>query len=148
MDPPWNPDQTPTYWITRASRALSRHLDGELRPFGFALGQMAVLRALAGGEARSQAELARGAQVEQSSMAETLGRMARDGVVERQPDPADRRIARFTLSRRSRRQLAPARGALMAADAAAMKGLSGSERATLCALLQRIVENIEGDADG
>jgi MarR family transcriptional regulator for hemolysin len=140
---PWAPEATATYWINRASRALSRHLDAELRPFGFALGQMPVLRALAGGEARSQAELARSAQVEQPSMAETLARMVRDGVVDRQPDPRDGRASLISLSRRSRQRLAPARRALMTADAEAMAGVSGEELAAICAVLQRIVHNVE-----
>src|SRR4051812_46541598 len=142
----WQPEATATYWINRASRALSRHLDAELRPFGFALGQMPVLRALAGGEARSQAELARSAQVEQPSMAETLARMVRDGVGDRQPDPRDGRASLISLSRRSRQRLAPARRALMTADAKAMAGVSGEELAAICAVLQRIVHNVERQA--
>jgi len=146
--PDWQPEATATYWIHRASRALSRHLDAELRPFGFALGQMPVLRALAGGEARSQAELARLAGVEQPSMAETLARMVRDGVVDRQPDPRDGRASLVSLSRRSRQRLAPARRALMTADARAMAGVSGGERAAICAVLRRVVENVERVAGG
>lgn len=149
--PDWQPEATATYWINRASRALSRHLDAELRPLGFALGQLPVLRALAGGEALSQSELARIAGVEQPSMAETLARMVRDGVVDRQPDPRDGRASRVSLSRRSRQQLARARRALMTADARAMQGLSGEELAASCAVLRRIVENVErlaADAPG
>jgi DNA-binding MarR family transcriptional regulator len=139
----WQPEATATYWINRASRALSRHMDAQLRPFGFALSYLPVLRALAGGEALSQAELARAAQVEQPSMAETLARMVRDGVVDRQPDPEDGRASRISLSRRSRQQLARARGALMAADAAMMAGLSRDQLAAVCDTLRRIVENVE-----
>src|SRR3954468_25012455 len=138
----WAPEATATYWINRASRALSRHLDAELRPFGFALGQMPVLRALAGGEARSQAELARLAQVEQASMAETLARMVRDGVVDRQPDPHDGRASLVSLSRRSRQRLVPARRALMTADAMAMAGVSGEGLGAIFRLLQRLVEKV------
>ena len=119
--PDWQPEATATYWINRASRALSRHLDAELRPLGFALGQLPVLRALAGGESLSQSELARVAEVEQPSMAETLARMVRDGVVDRQPDPRDGRASLVSLSRRSRQRLARARRALMTADARAMQ---------------------------
>ena len=141
--PDWQPEATATYWINRASRALSRHLDAELRLLGFALGQFPVLRALAGGEALSQSELARIAQVEQPSMAETLARMVRDGVVDRQPDPRDGRVSLVSLSRRSRQRLARARRALMTADARAMHGLSSEELAAICAVLRRIVENVE-----
>ncbi len=142
----WQPEATATYWINRASRALSRQLDAELRPFGFALGQLPVLRALAGGAALSQTELARIAQVEQPSMAETLARMVRDGVVDRQPDPRDGRASLVSLSRRSRQRMARARRALMTADARAMEGLSGVELAAICDVLRRIVHNVERPA--
>lgn len=142
-DPDWQPEATPTYWINRASRALLRHLDAELRPLGFALGQLPVLRALAGGEALSQSELARIAQVEQPSMAETLARMVRDGVVDRQADPRDGRVSLISLSRRSRQRLARARRALMTADARAMQGLSAEQLAAICDALQRVVHNVE-----
>ncbi len=141
--PDWQPEATATYWINRASRALSRHLDGELRPLGFALGQLPVLRALAGGAALSQTELARIAQVEQPSMAETLARMVRDGVVDRQPDPRDGRASLVSLSRRSRQRLARARRALMTADARAMAGVTGGELSAACEVLRRIVHNVE-----
>src|ERR1700689_1541015 len=84
---PWNPESAPAFWINRASRALLRHFDARLRPFGFAMSHLPVLRALALGRSMSQTELALAARVEQPTMAETLARMVRDGVAEREPNP-------------------------------------------------------------
>ena len=81
--PAWNPESTPAFWINRGSKALLRHFDARLRPFGFAMSHLPVLGVLAGGRSLSQTDLARAARVEQPSMAETLARMVRDGVVQR-----------------------------------------------------------------
>lgn len=140
---PWDPESTAAFWINRGSRALLRHFDARLRPFGFAMSHLPVLRALADGRPRSQADLAQAARVEQPSMAETLARMARDGVVERQPNPNDKRGTLVSLTRRSRVRLSKARAALVQADRDAMAGLSEEEELLLRTLLERVVRNIE-----
>lgn len=147
-DPPptWDPEAAPGFWLNRASRALLRRMDASLRPLGFAMSHLPVLRALAAGRALSQAELADHARVEQPSMAETLARMARDGVVERTPNPDDKRGSLVSLTRRSRARLPKAKAALLACEREAMDGLSDAEQRLLRRLLQRVTENLELDA--
>ena len=140
---PWNPESTPAFWINRTSRALVRHFDARLRPFGFAMSHLPVLRSLALGRSMSQAELALAARVEQPTMAETLARMVRDGVAQRQPNPNDGRGTLVSLTRRSRARLPKARAALMEANREAMAGLTDAEQALLRQLLERVVVNIE-----
>jgi DNA-binding MarR family transcriptional regulator len=139
----WDPESTAAFWINRASRTLLRHFDVRLRPFGFAMSYLPVLRALAGGESRSQTELAQIARVEQPTMAEALARMVRDGVVQCEPNPNDRRGTLISLTRRSRARLSKARDALGQADREAMAGLTEPERALLRQLLERVVANLE-----
>ncbi len=147
-EPPqtWDPEASASFWLNRASRLLQRHFDACLRPFGFALGQLPALRALAGGWPLSQTELAQAAGVEQPSMAETIARMVRDGVVEREPNPSDRRGTLISLTRRARARFPRARAALIEADREAMAGLSDEEQALLKRLLQRVVQNLEASA--
>jgi len=142
----WDPEASAGYWINRASRTIVRQLDAKLRPHGFALSYLPVLRALADGQARTQSELAVAAGVEQPSMAETLVRMVRDGVVERAPNPNDRRGSLVSVTRRARTRFPKAREAIIAAEESAMAGLSASERATLRDLLRRVVANLESGA--
>jgi DNA-binding MarR family transcriptional regulator len=143
----WDPEASASFWINRASRLLLRHFDARLRPFGFAMSYLPALRALAGGGPLSQAELAQAARVEQPTMAETLARMVRDGVVERGPNPADKRATLVSLTRRSRARFPRAKAALVEADGEALAGLTDDERATLRQLLQRVVENLERHKD-
>lgn len=139
----WDPEASAGYWINRASRTIVRQLDAKLRPHGFALSYLPVLRALADGKARSQTDLAAAAGVEQPSMAETLVRMVRDGVVERAPNPNDRRGSLVSVTRQARTRFPKAREAIVGAEEAAMAGLSASERETLRDLLKRVVANLE-----
>jgi MarR family transcriptional regulator, transcriptional regulator for hemolysin len=139
----WNPESTAAFWINRASRALLRHFDARLRPLGFAMSHLPVLRALASGGSLSQIELAQAARVEQPTMAETLVRMVRDGVAQRGPNPNDKRGTLVSLTRRSRARLSKARAALVQADREAMAGLTNAEKALLRQLLERVVANLE-----
>jgi MarR family transcriptional regulator, transcriptional regulator for hemolysin len=140
---PWDPESTPAFWINRAARGLLRHFEARLRPFGFAMSHLPVLRALALGRSMSQTELALAARVEQPTMAETLTRMVRDGVVQREPNPNDGRGTLVSLTRRSRGRLPKARAALMEANREAMAGLTDAEQSLLRQLLERVVMNLE-----
>jgi DNA-binding MarR family transcriptional regulator len=104
-----------------------------------------VLRALAHTRALSQKDLARHARVEQPTMAEMLARMERDGVVERGPNPEDKRGVLISLKPRSRGRLAKARVALAEAERDAMAGLSQAEQQQLRDLLKRVVANLEAE---
>jgi MarR family transcriptional regulator, transcriptional regulator for hemolysin len=139
----WDPESSVSYWVQRASRSVQKRLDAGLRPFGFAMSQMPVLRALAGGQSRSQKDLAELARVEQPTMAEMLARMQRDGVVSRTPNPADRRGVLFSLTRRSLASFAGAKAALVRGEHDAVAGFNTVEKALLRELLQRLVDNLE-----
>jgi DNA-binding MarR family transcriptional regulator len=138
------PESTAAFWINRTSRLIVRLTDARLRPFGLALSYLPVLRALADGRSHSQTELARIAGVEQPSMAETIVRMERDGVVEREPHPTDKRATLIALTRKSRARFPKAMAALGAGEREAMAGLSEAEQVQLRELLKRVAKNVEG----
>jgi MarR family transcriptional regulator, transcriptional regulator for hemolysin len=139
----WDPESTAGFWINRASRLLLRRLDGRLRPFGFAMSYLPVLRALARNQSLSQKELAQLARVEQPTMAEMLARMERDGVVQREPNPDDKRGNLISLTRSTRARFPKAKAALVEGEREAMAGLSDAEKVLLRKLLQRVVRNVE-----
>src|SRR4051794_1714804 len=96
------PEQLVGFWINLVSRTIVRVMDDRLRPYGFAMSHLPVLRALAQGRALSQKELAHAARVEQQTMAELLARMERGGLVDRQQNPDDKRGSLTSLSRNAR----------------------------------------------
>ena len=143
--PGWNPRASASFWINIASRSLQRLQETRLRPLGFGMNQMPILHALKDGASRSQKDLAHFARVEQPTMAEMLARMERDGVVQREPNPKDRRGSLTSLTRRSRLRWPNAKMELIQAENEVMAGFSAAEKETLRSLLQRVVSNIESE---
>jgi DNA-binding MarR family transcriptional regulator len=126
---------------------IGRTVDSELRPLGFALSQLAVLRALAASGALTQKQLAARARVEQPTMAELLRRMEHNGLILRQSNPHDKRETLSTLSRGARARLPKAQAVLMQGERNALAGFSEKERALFLQFLQRVVKNLEGGED-
>jgi MarR family transcriptional regulator for hemolysin len=145
---PWDPEASPAFWINRVSRALLRLGDGRLRPLGFAMSYLPVMRALAmARRPLSQKELAQAVGVEQPTMAETIARLVRDGMVQRDPNPDDKRSTGISLTRLSRARFPKARTVLTESEREAMAGLSADEKALLRDLLKRVLKNLETKAD-
>ncbi|MEJ0023937.1 MAG: MarR family transcriptional regulator [Alphaproteobacteria bacterium] len=142
-DAQWNPTKNPGHYIARIARAFTRIGDARLREVGFATAQLPVLSALKDGAKLSQAELARGARVEQPSMAQLLARMERDGHIRREPDPNDGRSSLIALTKEARAKLPAGQAILNAGNREALRGLSKEEIATFVSLLQRVLANAE-----
>jgi DNA-binding MarR family transcriptional regulator len=140
-----NPElfRTPGHLINRAAKLLQRYGEKRFAPLGLAVAQMPVLYALKDGAARTQADLAKWAQIEQPTMALLLTRMERDGLVERTPHPLDKRSSMVALTPRALAKLPDARAVLADGNAHALQGFSEREIATLSRLLLRVVKNLD-----
>ena len=129
--------------IHGASRLLLRAGDARLRPLGLAGAQIPVVAMLKHHGPMTQKQLAEMAQIEQPSMAQTLARMERDGMVERKADPADRRSSFVHLTPLALGKLPEAQRALNAGERKVLAGLEEEEVLVLLDLLQRVVANLE-----
>ena len=89
----------------------------------------------------TQAELAELGAVEQSTMALTLRRMERDGLIQRIPDPTDRRRAIVRLSTKAQDLLPSIEAIATAINASATRHLSGGTDLLLEQLTQ-IADNL------
>ncbi|MBB2166207.1 MarR family transcriptional regulator [Gluconacetobacter sp. 1b LMG 1731] len=130
------------YMVNWAARLFAREMDDALRPFGLMSGQLPVFFALADGQPRSQSALVRLAAVEQSTMAKTLSRMERDGLIERTPDPNDRRSALISLSSAASEKLPDIAAAVATINARSHACLSGDESRLLLQLLHQVVNGL------
>jgi DNA-binding MarR family transcriptional regulator len=129
-----------TNWAARLFvRALERRIAG-----GRA-GPMPVFFALQDGGAMSQKELARLAAVEQPTMAATLDRMERDGLIVRKPDPDDGRSSRISLTALGRRRAEAAFKVAAEVNAIAITSLKPEERVLFYDVMRRIVAALERD---
>src|SRR5689334_21498005 len=79
------------YQIGLLSRLFDRRLQEVLKANGVAPGQFAPLVMLFEQDGLTQAELCRRINVEQPTMANTLERMERDGLIKRKADTEDKR---------------------------------------------------------
>ncbi len=129
--------------VNRTARLLRRLADQRLAPLGLSAGYLPVLTALMRQDAMSQKALTEQAGIEQPTMAATLARMGRDGVIERRPDPHDKRSALFTLSAGTRSRSTAITAAIAGLNADAVSGMSGEERERLRDLLAIVVATVE-----
>ena len=139
----WHILKMPGHYFSRIARGMARIGDARLRALGFATAQLPVLTALKDGAKLSQPELARWARVEQPTMAQLVARMERDGIVRREPAPADRRSSLISLTASARAKLPEGRAILVQGNKEMMRGLSDREVGTLLSLLERVLVNIE-----
>ena len=89
----------------------------------------------------SQAELARMVAIEPPTMVRTIDRMARDGLVTREPDPADRRITRIYLTDRGRALRDVLVPRAVAVNEANLARLTKSEGQALHRLLAKLLDS-------
>lgn len=133
----------PMKLIGQVFRAFGRLVDAPLRELGLAFSQVPVLVVLKKAGASSQAELARLAQVEQPSMAQLLGRMERDGLIKRVPDPSDGRSRLISLTALASRQLPKGKAVMDEACEKALAGLTDEDRELLLGLLLKVAGNLD-----
>jgi DNA-binding MarR family transcriptional regulator len=145
--PHWDPAATPTFWVNHASRLLMRHIAQRLRPLGFGLAYLPVVMAIQENGPLLQKHLAELANVEQPTMAALLGRMERDGLIQRVPHPSDKRACLISLSAKAKAQLPSAKMRLQAVAEQATSGFSKEECAAIIGLMRRMIDNLDQTAE-
>jgi DNA-binding MarR family transcriptional regulator len=135
-------DPNPMRLLGAIYRSFVRVVDAPLRELGLAIGQLPVLMALKRDGAMAQSRLVRLAGIEQSSMAQLLSRMERDGLIERSPDPDDGRSRLVRLTEAAARRMPRGRAAMAQASDRALAGFSEKERTQLRAYLRRVQANL------
>ncbi len=89
------------YKFYRLAHLFSHALDDRLAQHAVTVGQFRLLLVLWEKENITQAEIARLLDLEQPTVASTLKRMERDGLITTTGDPSDRRRTRIVLTRRA-----------------------------------------------
>lgn len=129
--------------VNRTARLLRRLADQRLAPLGLSAAHLPVLTALMQQEQASQKALTERAGIGQPTMAATLARLERDGVIERQSDPNDKRSVLFKLTATTRRRLPDVQAAVRDLNAEAVAGLSDGEQTQLRHLLAIVAGSVE-----
>jgi DNA-binding MarR family transcriptional regulator len=140
--------QSAGYLTNHLARLFAQALHERIRPLGLAPAQFMTLLELWAEDGLTQRELVLRLDVEQATMANTLARMARDGLVVRRPHPEDGRAQQVWLTAKARALEGPATAAARSVNQTALDGLSDEERRQFLALLDRAIEELrEGRGD-
>lgn len=124
-----------------------REFEQQLRPLDFGMAYLPVVMAIEENGPLLQKHLAELAHVEQSTMAALLVRMERDGLIQQEPHPGDKRARLISLSPKAKKRVPSAKKRLGKVVEQATSGFSKEERAMIIALMRRVVHNLERQND-
>ena len=136
-------DRSFGYLTNLAGRLFVRELSRRLDAMELSIGHMPVFAALSDGSAMTQKELATQAAVEQPTMAATLSRMERDGLVVRLPNPKDMRSALVSLTPAALAKAEVLGRAIADVNGVATASLTKAERAEYLRLIGKIIAALE-----
>lgn len=129
------------YLTAQLAKAFSRALHKKASALGFSPGQFPVLLELWNEDGITQRQLLDRLDIEQATLANTLVRMQRDGLINRKPHPTDKRAQIIELTTHGRALETQAIAAAQDADELAFSGFRRFERELLLEYVQRALKN-------
>ncbi|MFF0488298.1 MarR family winged helix-turn-helix transcriptional regulator [Nocardia sp. NPDC004068] len=135
------------YLVNHLARLMEQALRQRISGYGVVPGQFAQLLALYEQEGVTQNELCEKVRIDQSTMAHTLKRMERDGLIRRTADPRDGRRALIYLTDAARSLRAPLSEAAREVNELAAGGFSNEQGTDFIRLIRQAIGNLEADRD-
>jgi DNA-binding MarR family transcriptional regulator len=129
------------YLARQLAKGFVRSLQQRAAGLGFSPGQFPILLELWAEDGLTQKQLLQRVDIEQATMANTLARMARDGLIERKPHPSDKRAQLIFLTPRARAMEDEAVKIARDADLALFEGFRTFERELMLEYIRRLLEN-------
>ncbi|WP_438753313.1 MarR family winged helix-turn-helix transcriptional regulator [Pararhizobium sp. O133] len=130
-----------TYLASLLAKSFSRALQERGQKLGFAPGQFPILLELWTEEGLTQKQLLDRMDIEQATMANTLARMERDGLIVRRKHPTDKRAQQIFLTDRAKQMETEAKEAASAADQSLFSGFRRFERELLLEYMRMAIAN-------
>ncbi len=137
----FNRTDSAAFLAGQLARAFARSLQTHAASLGFSPGQWPILLELWSEDGLTQRQLIDRVGIEQATMANTLARMERDGLIQRRPHPSDRRAQQVFLTDQARAMEARAIEAACAADDAMFAGFRRFERELLLEYIRMVIAN-------
>ncbi|MER7279404.1 MarR family transcriptional regulator [Dactylosporangium sp. NPDC000244] len=129
--------------LTRAQKLLRAAADEAMSEHGVRIGQNLVLEVLWAADGLSPGELATRLGVTTPTIVNTATRMVNDGLIERRPDPTDRRLVRLYLTDKARAAQTPIAEARRRLADHALATLTEEERRVMEVALQKIIDRMQ-----
>lgn len=127
------------YLINHLARMFAQGLAAAIRPLGLSTGTFPALLELWESDGVTQKHLVSKLGIEQATMANTLNRMERDGLITRRKDPEDGRSQLVWLTDQARALHAPAVAAAEGVNHDLLAPLTVDERQQLAALMRKVI---------
>ncbi|MQX35511.1 MarR family winged helix-turn-helix transcriptional regulator [Roseospira navarrensis] len=136
------------YLANHMARLFAHGLQQRIQPLGLAPAQFMTLLELWDADGLTQKQLRDRLDVEQATMANTLRRMERDGLIVRRPHPDDGRAQQAWLTPAARALRAAATDAARDQNARALADLTEAEAAAFLDLMRRVIRTLRAAEDG
>lgn len=127
------------------ARLFAQGLQARIKPLGLTTGTFPALLELWEEDGLTQKALVERLDIEQATMANTLRRMERDGLVQRRPHPTDGRSQQVWLTRKARSLRDNALGAATAQNEFALAGLAPDERELFIRFMTRTIDRMRSE---
>jgi len=138
-------DLSPGFLLHDVARLLRRNFMRRIQQHGLTQAQCRALMHLSRNEGVRQVDLAEALEVQPITLARLIDQLAEAGLVERRPDPEDRRAFRLVLTRAAKPVIAEIRGLAAQTWGDAIGDVGESRMAqfakTLAELKQNLLEN-------
>lgn len=142
--------ESAVYLSSLLAKGFSRSFQLRAAALGFSPGQFPILIELWNEDGVTQRDLVAKLQIEQATIANTLTRMERDGLIERRRHPKDKRAQLLFLTEKGRGIEEEAKAASREADEALFTGFRRFERELMLEYIRLAIENarkLEDEAD-
>lgn len=131
--------------LSRLQRLYARALANRLAPYGVSPGYLSVLQVLWSGDGLIQKDLRSRLGIEQATLSNTLKRMERDGLIQRTPDPKDRRHHAITLTGQGRSVQRLVHEAVEDLRKTVNQGLTVNDRRYFNRIMRQMTDHLDDD---
>ena len=138
-------DQSAGYMTNWTARLLIRTISPKLEAHGMTVGYLPVFFTLTENPKLTQKQIAEVIGVEQPTMAATLSRMERDGLISRAPNPDDGRSDLVSLTPQALRKLPIVEAAVNETNEHAFSLLKPAERKQFFEIMRKMVMALGGE---
>ena len=135
------------YLINHTARLFAQSLRERIAPFGLAPAQFMTLLELWRGDGLTQKDLVERLDVEQATMANTISRMERDGLIERRTHPDDGRARSIHTTDKARSLEVTATKSAKNVNEDLLSVLSPDEQKLFIEFMKRVIDGCGGSGN-
>ncbi|MET1415806.1 MarR family transcriptional regulator [Roseibium sp. HPY-6] len=137
-------DSSAGYLANHMARLFAAGLHRRIKPLGLSPGVFPALIALWTKEGQTQKALVKLLDIEQATLANTLSRMERDGLIVRRASEDDGRVQQIFLTERAKSLEKDALGAATLQNAEALADFTENEKAQFLEFMRRAIAAMQG----